>query len=815
MTHAWHPVRVFFSRGVLADVRLAARRLIRTPGYTLVALLTMALGIGATSAIFSVVHAVLLAPLPFSQPDRLVGVYQVWEGSRDVFAPPNFLDLEARTTTLAAMGAYDTGGATLTGAGEPARLTAATVSANFFNVLQTAPLIGRTLQASDTDPGNTDIAVLGHALWRERFGARPDIVGQTIQLDGRSSIVAGVMPRGFVWPEGVDLWRPFEYDEAFRVRNRGAWYLDVIGRLAPGATIESAKTETATIGAQLAQAYEDNVNVGMTVHPLLDATVGSRRPALLVILGAVAVVLLIACVNVANLTLARASSRESEFAVRAALGAGRARLARQLLVESVMLAGAGGALGLLLAVGGTRALVAYGPSGFPRLETIGVSLPIVLFTLGVALATGIAFGLMPALQAGRATVSDALRERGASAPGGTRGRKARAALVVAELALAVVLLVGAGLLLRSFTRLVQVDPGFDPSNGITFTLGLPETVYDSDEKRLAFHARLEERLAALPGVTDSAVVQAVPPTSLGFNISFNVQGRPPLRPGEDQTLEVRVADADYFPLMGIPIIQGRWFEDTDRAGAPQVVVITESAARRHFAGEDPVGQMLELGWSRNGVRIGGRIVGVAADVRTQGLDKDAPPQVYVPFMQVPISGVAMVIRTASAPETLLTPVRAAVQAVDPNLPVTRLETLEEHVSRSVAERRFYMLLVAAFAGVALVLAAVGIFGVLSYLVSQRRREIGIRVALGASRRSVVAMVLRQAMTPAALGVVIGLAAAGALSRFMTAMLFDLRATDPVTFAAVAVVLLAVALVAAWLPARRAVRVDPTVALRMD
>ncbi|MDQ3172032.1 MAG: ABC transporter permease [Acidobacteriota bacterium] len=807
----------FFSRDAIADLRLALRRLAKTPAFTAVALLTMALGIGATSAIFSVVHAVLLTPLPFPDADRLVGVYQTSDGTREVFTPPNFLDMRSRSTTLASAGAFTTSGVTLTNAGDPARLINVEVSDGFFDTLATAPLIGRPLQKGDNEPGRTDVVVLGHAIWQSRFGGRPDIVGRPVTIEGRETTVVGVMPRGFAWPEDGDIYMPALYDEAYRSTNRGAWYLDVVGRLAPGASLEASKAELATIAAQLQSEYPVNKDVGMTTHPLLDATVGSRRTALLVLLGAVGVVLLIACANVANLMLARAAVREGEFAVRAALGAGRARLIRQLLIESLVLAVIGGLFGLALAYGGTRALVALGPAGFPRLETIGLSLPVVLFTFALALVTGIVFGLVPALQASRTSFGSSLRERGKSALSGVRGRRTRAALVVAELALAVVLLVGAGLLLRSFARLVNVDPGFDPSNGITFTLGLPEAVYDTDPKRVAFHARLREELNALPGVAGSAIALSVPPTSMHFTLSFKVAGRPPAAPGESPTLEVRLADSNYFRLMGIPVTRGRGFEEGDRAGATPVVVITESAARRHFADEDPIGREIELGWRRveSGGRVGGRVVGVVADVKSHGLDEDVPPQIYVPAAQVPQNSTAVVLRTHSAPEPLLPSVRAALARVDPGLPIIRLETLEEHVSRSVSERRFYMLLVAAFAAVALALAAIGIFGVLSYLVSQRTREIGIRVALGASRRSVIVMVLRQAMVSATLGVALGLVAAIGLSRFLTAMLFELKATDPVTFAAVAAMLLGVAFVAAWLPARRAVRVDPTVALRVE
>lgn len=814
MKHLLQITASFFSFGVADDARLAVRRLVKAPGFTSVALLTMTLGIGATSAIFSVVYAVLLAPLPFPAADRLVDVSQVSDGERSTFAPPNFLDVQRLSTTITRMGAYDTTTVTLADAGDPVRITAVEVSAGFFDALQTPPLAGRTLQTGDNEAGRTNVVVLGHPLWRSRFGARTDLVGQTVNLDGQATVVVGIMPEGFAWPESGQVWRPVKYTDAYKVTNRGAQYLDVVGRLAPGSTIAEARAELASIAAQLAQAHEDNTDMGLTAIPLLDATVGERRTALLLLFGAVAVVLLIAVTNVANLMLARSATRENEFAVRAALGAGYARLARQLLMESFVLAGAGAVLGLALAYAATRALIALGPADLPRLSTIGLNTPVVVFTIGVAMLTGLLFGLWPALQAGRASFGDALRERGRSAPGGSRGRRARSALVVAELALAVVLLVGAGLLLRSFARLVQVDPGFDTANGITFSLALPEATYDSDQKRLAFHARLREQLEALPGVAGSALALSVPPSSTYFNISFTVTGRPPLPPGEEEALEVRVADAAYFPLMGIPVTRGRGFDETDRAGSPQVLVLTESAASLHFPGQDPVGQTMELGWRRSGVRIGGRIVGVVADVKSHGLDQEVPPQVYVPYSQVPLAGTAVLLRTHGAPEPILPLVRAAVAAVDPRLPIGRVVTLEEHVSRSVAEPRFYMLLLATFAAVALVLAAAGIFGVLSYLVSQRTREIGIRMALGAGRNAVIGLVLRQALLSAGFGVAIGLGAAYALSHLVVSMLFDVTAADPVTFVTVAAVMLAVALIAAWMPARRAVRVAPTEALRV-
>lgn len=804
------------SRESIGDLRLAIRRLRAAPGFTCVALVTMALGIGATTAIFTVVNAVLLTPLPFPQSDRLVGVFHVWEGARVEMAPPNFLDLESRTTQLSHVAAYNTGGMTVTNAGDPARLMGVNVSGHFFDVLATPPHLGRTLMSADNEPGHTDVAVLSYPLWQSRFGGRADIIGQHITLDGRAREVVGVMPQHFSWPEASELWVPAEYDDAFRRTNRGAWYMDVIGRLAPGVTPAQADAEVHGIGAQLEQEYPVNKNVGMTAQPLLETVVSATRPALLVLQGAVALVLLIACVNVANLLLARAAAREAEFAVRAALGAGRIRLARQLLIESLLLAGLGAALGLALAVAATRALVALAPAALPRLGGVHIDGTVVLFTAAVAVITGVIFGLVPAQQAARATLTDTMRERSASSPGGARGRRTRSALVVVELALAVLLLIGAGLLVRSFARLTNVDPGFDPSRGATFALRLPETAYDSDEKRALFYDTLKTSLTHLPGVTDAAAVLSVPPAPTHFELNFSVEGWPPPKPGEAPTLEIRIADDKYFPLMGIPVLRGRGFAGADRLGAPPVVVLTESAVRRYFPNDDPIGKRILLSWHREkGDSIGGEVVGVVADVHSFGLDEDAPPQIYLALAQVPLESMAFVVRTARDPADTLTALREAVHRADPNLPVTRLETLEEHVSRSVAERRFYVLLLSVFAAVALVLAAVGIFGVLSYLVSQRHREIGIRMALGADRGSVVRLVLRQAMTSAVSGIAIGLVGAFALTGYMTSMLFELTATDPMTFTSVAATLLAVSLIAAWLPTLRAVRVNPTTALRSE
>jgi putative ABC transport system permease protein len=807
-----------WSGGLGADVRLGVRRLRKAPGFTLIASLTLALGIGANSAIFSVVDGVLLKPLPFPAPDRLVGLFQVWEGKNDVFSPSNFLDVQKRTQLLEAAAGYNDHRFVLSNAGDPVSITGAEVTGGFFETLVIAPALGRTFSLGEHEPGHVHEVVLSRALWQQRFSADPAVLGRTITLDAEPYEVIGVMPAGFEWPLGAQFWTPAAYTETFTTTNRGAWFLGAIGRLRPGVSLAQARAEVAGLGRQLETEYPKfNAKVGMTVEPLLDTLVGDTRRALLVMLGAVGFVLLIACVNVANLVLARASAREDELAIRVALGAGRARLVRQLLVESLVLAGLGGLAGLGLAFGGTRLLVALSPGGIPRLSDVGVDAPVLAFTVAATLVTGLLFGLAPAWQISRGqSLADRLHERGRSGLSSRRSRRLRGALVIVETALAVVLLAGAVLLVRSFALLSRVDPGFVVGHALTFNVSLPDAQYDTDAKRGAFYDDARARLKAVPGVTGVGVVLAVPPTPMTFNLDFSVSGRPDPPPGETPSLEVRVADAEYFRTMGIALRRGRMFSAEDRPGSTPVALLTESAVRKFFPGEDPIGRHITLGWRRNNSRVGGDVVGVVADVKSFGLDQGAPPQIYVPLSQAPVESMAFVVRTTMVDDaSLAAPARAAIAAVDPNLPLNRVETLADHVRRSVATQRFYMMLLVVFAAVALALAAVGIFGVLSYLVTQRTREIGIRVVLGAGRGSVVVFVIRQALTLAAVGVVLGLAGAIGLSRVLRTMLFELSPTDPTSFIVVAAGLFAVAAIAAWWPARRAVSVDPLKALRTE
>ncbi|MGH9350453.1 MAG: ABC transporter permease [Vicinamibacterales bacterium] len=799
------------------DLRYACRRLLASPGFTAVAVLTLALGIGANSAIFSVINAVLLRPLPYPESDRLVGMYHIWEGTRQPMSPANFLDLRQQTRTLEDAAAIDPTEVTITGAGDPIRVDASEVSASFFGVLRAHPFLGRTFAPDENEPGKDKVVVLAHGLWQQRFGGRADIIGASVSLDGTPHTVIGVMPRGFSYPAGQSLWIPLEYTD--RTRNaRGAWYLRAVARLKTGVSAEQSAGEIALLGKALETQYpRANTGVGFNTYPLHEALVGNLRPALLVLIGAVGFVLLIACANVANLLLARAVARETELAVRRAVGAGPARLARQLLTESLVLSAAGGAAGLLVATWGAGLLVALQPEGIPRLNEVGIDSRVGMFTLGLSVLTGIVFGAIPTFQMTRGSLASSLKEGGRSQLAARGSARVRATLVVAEMALAVMLLAGAGLLIRSFGRLQSVDPGFRPESTVSFGLALPATTYKEPAQIAGFYDRLVERMRTLPGVRAAGGVMGLPLSGLSFNISFNVAGRPPAAPGQDQTMEVRVATPDYFRTLGIPLKKGRLFADSDTAQTPNVALLSEAAARRFFSTEDPIGKRVELGWGRGPgtPRAGGEIVGIVGDVREHGLDEDYPPEIYLPMRQWPVVRMTMVARTTVPPLGLAAELTQAVHDVDANLPVSNIRTVQDVVSESIAQPRFYMLLLATFAAVALVLAAIGIFGVMSYTVSQRTREIGIRMALGAQGGRVVSMVVGQAMLLAAAGLALGLAAALALSRTMTTLLFDLSPTDPMTFAIVAAVLALVAFLASYVPARRAAGVDPIQALRAE
>jgi predicted permease len=801
------------------DIRYALRRLIKSPAFTTVALLTLALGIGANTAIFSVVNAVLLKPLPYRDAHEIVGVFHLSEGQRATMSGPNFTDVRKQATTLEDVAAYTRTRTILTGRGEPVRLDGAEVSASLFDLLGVAPALGRTFHDDENQPGRHRVAILGHGLWVQRFGSDRAIVGRTAVLDGVAHEIVGVMPEGFSFPAARSIWTPLEYTEDLTANQRAAWYLQVVGRLKDGATPQQAQAEVETIGRRLAVQYPDsNDGVGMTALSLHEAMVGDIRKAFWVLLGAVGFVLLIACVNVANLLLARAAAREGEIAVRTALGAGRWRLVRQLLTESVILAVVGGGLGLLLAVWGVEGLLALEPQGIPRLNEVRVDPSVIVFTMGVSLLTGFLFGLVPAFQSTRSGISATLKEGGRGALTSRGGSRMRTGLVIAEVALAVMLLAGAGLLIRSFSRLSAVDPGFQVQPALTFELSLPETRYGDEEAQIAFFDQLMPTLRAIPGVQDAGAVISLPLSGSSLVLTFEVAGRPPVPPSQQPAMQVRIATPEYFRAIGIPLTRGRMFADTDRWGSAQVVLLTEAAAKQYFPNEDPLGKRVTLGWGRgpDSPRAGGEVVGIIGDIKDAGLDEPNPPQIYLPYRQWPVARMSVLLKTAVPPETVAEAARKTVYSLDGNLPVGNLRTLEALVARSISQPRFYTTLLTVFAGVALALAAIGIFGVLSYAVAQRTREIGIRMALGAHQGSVVQLIIGEALVMAAVGVVIGLGGAFMLTEWLVArLLFDTSPHDPATFTIVGLVLALVALTSAYVPARRATRVDPIVALRAE
>ncbi len=795
----------------LRDTRYAVRQLGRTPGFTLVALLTLALGIGASSAMFSVVNGVLLKPFPVPESDRLVWVNEIVpQYGRFSVAPASFLDWRAQNSSFERIVALTGGTATFSGAEGPERISNAVVSWDFFEMLRVQPFLGRGFRAEEGVPGRNAVIVLSHAAWQRRFGADPNVIGRAVTLNGAPSTIVGVMPAGFEFPREVEYWVPIGLDPA--KASRGGHYLAVMGRLKPGVTAVQADAEMRAIAERLARQYPDSsANESAEVVPLLDQIVGSAREPLLALLAAVGVVILIVCANVANLLLVRASVRDKEIAIRTALGAGRGRLVRQMLAESLMLAAAGGALGVLVAYLAVRPLRTLSAGSIPRVHDVSIDWTVLLFALAVSLATGVIFGLAPAWQAARAGLSAVLKEGGrSSATAG--GRRVRSVLLVAEVALSLVLLVGAALLLRSFARLMNVDPGFRAENVLAFRVSLPPVSYRDDPNRAAFFATLLSKLEALPDVRAAGMVQTLPLRG-DYVLSFEIQGRPKTAPNAGPSANYRVVSPQYFPALGIPLKRGRLFTGRDNADkAPLVAVVDEAFAARHFPGEDPIGRGLDIGNGTDGFY---EIVGIVGDVHHEALDAAAAPTMYVPYRQDVFSTMWVLARTDGDPMQRSGAAREAVRAIDALLPAYSMRPLAAVVSDSVAQRRFSMLVLTAFAGIALFLAAVGVYGVVAYSVSQRTQEIGVRIAIGAARRDVLALVIGGGMKLALAGVALGVAGALALSRLIAGMLFGVRPFDPASYAATAVLLLAIAALACYVPARRAVRVDPVIAIRQE
>ena len=809
---------------ILNDIRLALRRLRRTPGFTLVAVLTLALGIGANTAIFSVVNAALLRPLPYPDAQRIVRLYTTRDGGHGTVSPPDFTDWRAQAGVFQHVAALNSNSDfTLTGTTSPERVAGAQVTADFFSVLQTPPAIGRAFTQSDAVVGQDKVAIVSYPLWQQRFGARSDIVGQSIELDGVRYTVVGVMPRGFAYPQEAKLWTPLAFTAEDLTTQRGAHYLDVIARLRPGVTLEQAQAAMKAVAARLASQYpRTNKTWSAMVVPMRDALVGDVRPALLMLLGAVGLVLLIACVNVANLLLARSMSREREMAIRTALGSGRAAIVRGLLTESMLLAVLGGAAGLLVASWATSALVKLQPDAIRALGTVSIDGTVLAFTIALVLLTGLVFGLLPALQAsGIADVSSRLRDSSRSTTGGREWWRARGVLVGVEMALAVMLLVGAGLLMRSFVRLVQTDPGFRTEHILTFNLSLPDARYPKPEQSEQFFKELLPEVRALPGVEAASAIFGMPLTDFSYQISVHeLDGRVLPSDEADQlpSPQIRIVAPDYFKVLGITVLRGRPITDVDNAAAPPAVVVNETTARLYWPGQEAVGRELTVGTSfgLGRGRVGGTVVGVVADTKDFGPGEAAKPELFLSHSQVPVTFMSVAVRTASPnSEALLGSIRSRLHDIDPNIPIYQARTIDELLGESVAKPRFYMLLLGAFALCALVLATIGIYGVMSYVVGQRTHEIGVRMALGARGSQVLRDVVARGMRPAVAGLVAGLAGALVLTSVLSKLLYGVSATDPLTFVGVAVLLAAVALLANWIPARRAARVDPAIALRSE
>jgi putative ABC transport system permease protein len=800
------------------DLRFGARSLLRDPGVTVLALLTLALGIGANVAIFSVVDGVLLEPLPFRQPDRFVVLLDNAPklGLSDfASSPPNFADWREQNQVFSGLDAMRLRRFTLTGhagdTGGPEALAGAAVTGDFFRTVGVQPVAGRLLAPRDDLPGGERVAVLSVELWRRRFGGDRGIVGRQITLDGLTHTVIGVAPPTFDFPRPLQIWVPLALD--YSKEDRSARYLHVFGRLKPGVSLERAQTDLSAIAARLERQYPDqNASWGVTLTRLQDMMVQDVRPELLVLQLAVWVLLLIACTNVANLLLARMRSRKREIAVRTALGAGRLRLARQIAAESVVLFAAGGALGLLIASWGTRLLLALDPDAIPRAQEIGISGTVLVYTLLVAVGTGVLFGLIPALAASGGPLYGALRE-GRS---GVSGRRRLAgAMVLGEVALALTLLVGAGLLVRSFARLRSVDPGFQPRGVITVRLSLPEASYPDAPRKVAFFQRALDGIRALPGVEHAASIHPLPLADANLIFPISVEGRPAAKPGEEQTAQGRFVSPDYFQTMRIPHLKGRLFSARDGLDSPLVAIVNRTLEARLWPGQDPIGQRVTFGNPTSPDAQWIQVVGVVGDVRSEELGHEPGMEIYFPQLQSPIAIATLVVRTGGDPESLVVPIRDVMRQIDSTLPLDRVQTLEQAVGTSLAEGWLKTWLLGIFAVSALVLAAVGVYGLVSDSVAQRVHEIGIRLALGAGRDEVVRMLVRQGMAPVALGLVAGLAGAYAASRWLAGQLYEIGAADPSTYVGAVLVLTAVALLANWLPARRATRADPLEALRQD
>jgi putative ABC transport system permease protein len=815
------------------DVRFGARMLLKNPGISFVVILALALGIGANTAIFSVVNAVLLRPLPYDEADRLVSLAESSKTMAEFsISFPNFTDWRNQNHVFEKIGVYNRNSYNLTGGGDPERILTCQASADLFSALRVQAAIGRVFTVDEDKPGAIPVVVLSYGLWQRRFGGQSSILNQQLTFNNKSFTVIGVMPQGFQYPSRVEMWVPLgqltgDPNWQQRANHNG---LIAVARLKPGVTLAQAKTDLDAIAANLEKQYPDsNAGNGIRIQPLLEVFVSGARPTLWVLFAAVGFVLLIACANIANLLLARAGARQKEMAIRAAMGAGRWRIARQLLTESVLLALVGGTLGLLVARWGIELILYISPNAIPRAREINLDWRVLAFTLSVAFGTGILFGLVPALQAGVVDVHGTLKETGR---GTSQRHWLRSSLVVVEVATTLVLLIGAGLMVRSFYGLQKVDPGFSYEHLTSFTISLPPKKYPTVNERGQFFSSLLHNISGLPGVDSAAAASGLPLGNNGWQTSFLVDGKPVPPRGQTPMMEACLVTADYFSTMNIPLLRGRYFDEHDDrswiagrdlsklnegekdvAGA-NVIVIDEEFAHRYWPGEDAVGKRIRFGTDQGAPLL--TVIGVVGRVRMEGLSQDSKRvQGYFAFAQMPFTGMTVIAKAAGDPNQLIAAMRRQVKAVDPDQPIYNIRTMNEIRSDSVAPERLNLTLLSIFAGIALVLAVVGIYGVMSYSVTQRTHEIGIRMAIGAQPRDVFRMVIGQGMMLTLVGIACGLAGAFGLTRLMSTMLFGVEPTDPATFAVIAVLLTVVALIACYIPSRRATKVDPVVSLRYE
>ncbi|MEW6209763.1 MAG: ABC transporter permease [Acidobacteriota bacterium] len=796
------------------DFIFSLRSLIKKPGFTLIAIFTLALGIGANTAIFSVINAVLLRALPYKDPDRLAMIWETSQSSQRIHVSHlNFIDWREQSHSFEAMSACSGrwgGQSTVTGGVEPLRAHTAMVYRDFFSTLGVNASIGRTFLPRDHNLGAAPSVVISHALWQRSLGGDPNLEGKTLNIGGISVNVIGVMPQGFSFPPETDVWAAKEALSE-DTSARSAHNFRVIARLKADVTVSQAQTEMNTIAARLSEQYPEMKDKGAAVISLEDQMVGSVRPALMILMAAVGFVLLIACANVANLLLARALSREKEIAIRAALGASRLRIIRQLLTESLLLALAGGALGLMLAYWLVEALISLSPPNIYRIEEVGIDRRALLFTLAVSLATSLIFGLAPALKASRTDLQESLKSAGKGAMSGAGSKRMRNALVVTEVALTVVLLAGAGLLTKSFWLLLQVDPGFKPEGVLTMQLSLPQSDYESESKTIAFYDRLLPQLTSLAGVETAGMINNLPLGGVNINGQFLIEGRP-----DDRGYGgFRIVSRDYFRALGIPLLRGRFFSDSDDMKSMPVAIIDRSVAEKSWPGEEAIGKRIRSGMDRAG-DVWMTIIGIVGDVRQSGLDADTYPAIYVPYTQRPYRAREMTIvaRASIDPSALIAAARREVAQIDKNLPVS-FDSLSHLLSKSTASRRYNMILLGAFAAFALMLSMVGIYGVMSYSVTQSTREIGIRMALGADQKDVLKMVMTNGLAMSTAGIAIGLGMAVGLTRLMASLLYKVSATDAMVLSVAPMLIILVALLACWVPARRAMKVDPQIALRYE